>query len=90
VFFNEVGRVLKEGGHFVIVDFHRDTSRAAVWFLNLLWKWIITRNGLGSESFMESLRSSYTVSECQAFLQQSVIKRWVIYTRSFEMWVQSP
>jgi ubiquinone/menaquinone biosynthesis C-methylase UbiE len=89
-FFNEVRRVLKEGGHFVIVDFHRDTSRTAVWFLNLLWKWIITRNGLGNESFMESVRSSYTVPECKAFLQQSAIKRWVIYTRSLEMWVQSP
>jgi ubiquinone/menaquinone biosynthesis C-methylase UbiE len=89
-FFNEVDRVLKEGAHFVIVDFHRDTSGAALWFLNLLWKWIITRNGLGSESFMESVRSSYSVPECRAFLQQSSIERWVIYTRSVEMWVESP
>lgn len=89
-FFNEVGRVLKEGAHFVIVDFHRDTSKVAVWIFNLMWKWIITRNGLGSESFMESVRSSYTVSECKVFLQRSSIKRWVIYTRSLEMWVESP
>jgi len=89
-FFNEVDRVLKEGAHFVIVDFHRDTSRVALWFFNLLWKWVITRNGLASESFMESVRSSYSVPECRAFLEQSSIKRWVIYTRSLEMWVESP
>ncbi len=89
-FFNEVARVLKEGAHFVFVDFHRDTSRVAVWFFNILWKWIVTRNGLGSESFMDSVRSSYTVDECRAFLQGSTIKRWIIYTRSLEMWVESP
>ena len=89
-FFNEVDRILKEGAHFVIVDFHRDTSRVALWFFNLLWKWVITRNGLGSESFMESVRSSYSVPECRAFLEQSSIKRWVIYTRSLEMWIESP
>jgi len=89
-FFNEVDRILKEGAHFVIVDFHRDTSRVAIWFLNLLWKWVITRNGLGSEYFMESVRSSYSVPECKAFLEQSSMKRWVIYTRSLEMWIESP
>ncbi len=89
-FFNEVERVLKKGAHFVIVDFHRDTSRVCLWFFNLLWKWVITRNGLGSESFMESVRSSYSVSECRNFLEQSSIKRWVIYTRSLEMWIESP
>ncbi len=89
-FFNEVDRVLKEGAPFVIVDFHRDTSRVAIWFFNLLWKWVITRNGLGSEYFMESVRSSYSVPECRAFLEQSSIKRWIIYTRSLEMWIESP
>ena len=88
-FFNEVDRILKEGAHLVIVDFHRDTSRVAIWFFNLLWKWIITRNGLGSEYFMESVRSSYSVPECRTFLEQSSIKRWVIYTRSLEMWIES-
>jgi SAM-dependent methyltransferase len=73
-FFNEVG----------------DTSRVCLWFFNLLWKWVITRNGLGSESFMESVRSSYSASECRNFLEQSSIKKWVIYTRSLEMWIESP
>jgi ubiquinone/menaquinone biosynthesis C-methylase UbiE len=89
-FFNEVDRVLKEEAHFVIVDFHRDTSGIVLWFFNLLWKWVITRNALGSGCFMESVRSSYTVPECTAFLQQSSIRKWVIYTRSLEMWVESP
>jgi ubiquinone/menaquinone biosynthesis C-methylase UbiE len=89
-FFNEVDRVLKGGGSFVLVDFHRDTSRVALWFFDLLWRWVITRNGLGSESFMESVRSSYSVPECRAFLEQSSIERWVIYTRSVEMWIESP
>jgi len=69
---------------------HRDTSRVCLWFFNLLWKWVITRNGLGSESFMESVRSSYSASECRNFLEQSSIKKWVIYTRSLEMWIESP
>jgi ubiquinone/menaquinone biosynthesis C-methylase UbiE len=90
VFFNEVDRVLKEGAQFVMVDFHRDTSRVAIWFFNLLWKWIVTRNGLGSESFMESVRSSYSVPECRSFLERASIKRWIIYTRSLEMWIESP
>jgi len=89
-FFNEVDRVLKEGGSFVLVDFHRDTSRVALWFFDLLWRLVITRNGLGSESFMESVRSSYSVPECRAFLEQSSIERWVMYTRSVEMWIESP
>ena len=88
-FFNEVDRVLKEGGHFVIVDFHRDVSRIALWFFNLIWKWVITRNGLGTESFMESVQSSYTVSECRNLLEKASLKRWVIYTRSLEMWIES-
>jgi ubiquinone/menaquinone biosynthesis C-methylase UbiE len=88
-FFSEVDRVLKKGGHFVIVDFHRDTSRVALWFLNLLWKWFITRNGLGTDSFMESVRSSYTVSECRAFLERASLRRWTVYTRSLEMWIES-
>src|SRR3990172_10657692 len=35
-FFNEAARVLKEGGGFVIVDFHRDTSPVMVWIFYLL------------------------------------------------------
>jgi hypothetical protein len=45
---------------------------------------------LGSESFMESVRSSYSVPECRSFLERASIKRWIIYTRSLEMWIESP
>jgi ubiquinone/menaquinone biosynthesis C-methylase UbiE len=89
LFFNEVARVLKEDGGFVIVDFHRDTSPALVWFFNLLWKLFFGKDPKAREGFLQSLRSSYTVAECRQFLERSKLKRWNVYTRTVEMWIES-
>jgi ubiquinone/menaquinone biosynthesis C-methylase UbiE len=88
-FFDEVARALKEDGGFVIVDFHRDTSWIVVRMFDLFWKAFFGRHPKAREGFLESVRSSYTLKECQAFLEQSRLKHWKLYTRMVEMWIES-
>ena len=88
-FFNEVARSLKEEGGFVIVDFHRDVSFMLVGILNLIWKAFFGRHPKARRGFLESVYSSYTVKECQAFLEQSRLRHWKLYTRTIEMWIES-
>jgi hypothetical protein len=38
---------------------------------------------------LESVRSSYTLEECQTFLKQSRLTDWKLYTRTVEMWIES-
>lgn len=88
-FFNEAARSLKEGGSFVIVDFHRDTSAAFIGIFNLFWKFFFGRHPIAKRGFLESVSSSYTVEECRAFLGESKLKNWTLYTRTIEMWIES-
>jgi ubiquinone/menaquinone biosynthesis C-methylase UbiE len=88
-FFNEVARSLKEGGGFVIVDFRRDVPLVLVGILNLIWKAFFGRHPKARRGFLESVRSSYTVKECQAFLERSRLRHWKLYTRTIEMWIES-
>jgi ubiquinone/menaquinone biosynthesis C-methylase UbiE len=88
-FFNEVGRSLKEGGAFVIVDFHRDASLVFIRFFDLLWKAFFGRHPKARKGFMESIQSSYTLAECRGFLEESKLKHWRLYTRTVEMWIES-
>jgi len=88
-FFNEVARSLKEGGAFVIVDFHRDTSFVFIGILDLLWKVFFGKHPKARKGFMESIQSSYTLKESQDFLEQSRLKHWRLYTRTVEMWIES-
>jgi ubiquinone/menaquinone biosynthesis C-methylase UbiE len=89
LFFDEVARSLKVGGAFVIVDFHRDTSPVLLGIFNLLWKIFFGDHHQAKESFLESVRSSYTVKECRTFLEQSKLRDWNLYTRTIEMWIES-
>jgi ubiquinone/menaquinone biosynthesis C-methylase UbiE len=88
-FFNEGARVLREGGGFVIVDFHRDTSPVTIWFFDLLWKAFFRGHPKARDGFIESVRSSYTLEESRTFLKQSRLKSWKLYTRTIEMWIES-
>ena len=88
-FFNEVARSLKEGGAFVIVDFHRDASFIFIGFFNLLWKAFFGKNPKAKKGFLESIQSSYTIKECQDFLERSRLEHWKLYTRTVEMWIES-
>jgi ubiquinone/menaquinone biosynthesis C-methylase UbiE len=88
-FFNEAARALKEGGGFVIVDFHRDSSPFLIWGFNVLWKFFFKSHPRAKEGFLESIRSSYTLEECRNFLKESVLKNWTLSTRTVEMWIES-
>ena len=88
-FFNEVARSLKEGGAFVIVDFHRDASFVFIGIFDLLWKVFFGRHPKARNGFLESIQSSYTIEECREFLKRSRLKNWKLYTRTVEMWVES-
>jgi ubiquinone/menaquinone biosynthesis C-methylase UbiE len=88
-FFNEVARALKKEGGFVIVDFHRDTSPVLIWTFDLLWKAFFGRHPKARKGFLESVHSSYTLEECRAFLRESGLEGWKLYTRTVEMWIES-
>jgi ubiquinone/menaquinone biosynthesis C-methylase UbiE len=88
-FFNEVARSLRDGGSFVIVDFHRDTSFIFVGIFNLFWKFFFGKYPEAKRGFLESVYSSYTIEECRTFLKQSKLKDWKLYTRTVEMWIES-
>lgn len=88
-FFNEMVRSLKEGGSFVIVDFHRDASSMLIGVFNLFWKAFFGRHPKAKTGFLESIQSSYTVKECQGFLERSRLRHWRLYTRTVEMWIES-
>src|SRR4030043_216081 len=88
-FFNEVARSLKEGGAFVIVDFHRDASFVFIGIFNLLWKVFFGKHPKARGGFLESVHSSYTIEECLTFLEQSTLRNRKLYTRTVEMWIES-
>ncbi len=88
-FFDEVSRVLKEDGGFVIVDFHRDTPFYLVGFFNLLWRLFFRGHPKAKDGFMESVQSSYTIEECMDFLKKSNLKGWKLTTRTIEVWIES-
>jgi ubiquinone/menaquinone biosynthesis C-methylase UbiE len=88
-FLNEVARSLKDGGAFVIVDFHRDASFMFIGIFNLLWKAFFGKHPKAKNGFIESIQSSYTLEECRDFLEQSRLKHWRLYTRTVEMWIES-
>ncbi|MBM4322151.1 MAG: class I SAM-dependent methyltransferase, partial [Deltaproteobacteria bacterium] len=88
-FFNEVARTLKPEGSFVIVDFHRDASFIWIGLFNLFWKLFFGKHPKAKEGFIESVNSSYTLEECRAFLNQSKLRNWKLYTRTIEMWIET-
>jgi len=88
-FFNEVARSLKDGGAFVIVDFHRDASFLFIGIFNLFWKAFFGKYPKARNGFLDSVQSSYTIEECRGFLEISRLRHWKLYTRTVEMWIES-
>jgi ubiquinone/menaquinone biosynthesis C-methylase UbiE len=88
-FFNEVARTLKDGGSFVIIDFHRDSSFVWIRLFDLFWKLYFGKHPKAREGFIESVNSSYTLDECRTFLNQSKLTNWRLYTRTIEVWIES-
>jgi ubiquinone/menaquinone biosynthesis C-methylase UbiE len=88
-FFNEVARTLKDRGSFVIVDFHRDVSFIWIKLFDFFWKIFFGKHPKAREGFIESVNSSYTLKECQSFLNRSKLTDWKLYTRTIEVWIES-
>ena len=87
-FFNEVARVLKEGGKYVIMDFRRDAPKPLSVFFNLLWRCLI-REKRARDGLWNSLKASFTLEECTKILQSSALRSWRIYAQAIEMWIES-
>lgn len=87
-FFNEVARVLKEGGKFVMVDLRRDAPKHLAIFFNLLWRLLI-REERARDGLWDSLKASFTMEECKRILQRSALRGWRIYHQAIEMWIES-
>jgi ubiquinone/menaquinone biosynthesis C-methylase UbiE len=68
---NEINRVLKPGGKYVISDLRRDMIAPMKWFLWLMVKPKEMRPGL-----ITSINSSYTLEEIEAVLSQTKLQHW--------------
>jgi len=74
---NEMFRILKPKGQFLLLDFRRDSRRLFYWFLTFASK-------TGPAEFRESnepiasLLSSYTISEIKSFLSETQFTHWRI------------
>ena len=87
-FFNEIARVLKKGGKFVIMDFRRDAPKSLAIVFNLLWR-LVMREEKARDGLWNSLQASFTLEECERILRRSALPRWRIYSQAIELWVES-
>ena len=71
--FNEIARVIKPGGRYVISDLRRDMSPPIRWFLWLTVKPKEMRPGLTT-----SINASYTLSEIKEILSRTKIQGWQV------------
>ncbi len=70
---NEINRVLKPGGKYIISDLRRDMIAPMRWFLLLMVKPKEMRPGL-----ITSLNASYTLQEIEAVLSQTKLQHWYV------------
>ncbi|RPJ63325.1 MAG: class I SAM-dependent methyltransferase [Dehalococcoidia bacterium] len=76
--FNEIVRVIKPGGKYLISDLRRDMNPAIKGFLWLTVKPKEMRPGL-----MSSLDASYTISEISAILTRTKLQDWKVSQNPF-------
>jgi ubiquinone/menaquinone biosynthesis C-methylase UbiE len=86
-FFNEIARVLKKGGKFVIMDFRRDAPKSLAIVFNLLWR-LVMREKKARDGLWNSLQASFTCEECERILRRSTLSRWRIYPQAIELWIE--
>jgi SAM-dependent methyltransferase len=87
-FFNEVARVLKEGGKFVIMDLRRDAPKVLAVFFNFMRRLVI-REKRARGGLWNSLNASFTLEECKRMLRRSILPPWRIYHHAIELWIES-
>jgi len=71
--FNEIARVIKPCGRYVISDLRRDMSPPTKWFLWLAVKPKEMRSGL-----ITSINASYTLTEIKAILTRTRLQGWQV------------
>jgi ubiquinone/menaquinone biosynthesis C-methylase UbiE len=69
--FNEIARVIKPGGKYVISDLRRDMMAPIRWFLWLTAKPKAMRSGL-----ITSINASYLLPEIEALLSKTRLQGW--------------
>jgi len=68
---NEIARVLKPGGKYLISDLRRDMNPLMKWFL-----WIMTRPREMRSGLVSSINASYTLGEAQTLLFKTKLQGW--------------
>ncbi len=76
--FNEIERVLKQGGLFCITDMRRDVNPLIKWFIYFSTKPQEIRPG-----FITSLNAAYTSEELESLFSQSALKRTSVQEEFF-------
>jgi ubiquinone/menaquinone biosynthesis C-methylase UbiE len=87
-FFNEVARVLKDEGKFIMMDLRRDAPQSLFVFFNFLWRLLITEER-ARDGLRNSIKASFTLEECNNLLKRSALRRWRIYPQGIELWIES-
>jgi len=68
---NEIARVLKPGGKYLISDLRRDMNPFVKWFL-----WIMTRPKEMRSGLVSSINASYTLAEAETLLLKTKLQGW--------------
>jgi len=68
---NEISRVLKPGGKYIISDLRRDMIAPIKWFL-----WVMTGPKEMRRGLVTSLNAAYTVPEIEAMLNRTKFRGW--------------
>jgi ubiquinone/menaquinone biosynthesis C-methylase UbiE len=70
---NEISRVLKPGGRYIISDLRRDVIAPVKWFL-----WVITGPKEMRAGLITSLNAAYTLYEVEAMLSRTKLQGWQV------------
>ena len=68
---NEIAKVLKPGGKYLISDLRRDMNPFVKWFL-----WIMTRPKEMRSGLVSSINASYTLAEAETLLLKTKLQGW--------------
>ncbi|MBN1375064.1 MAG: class I SAM-dependent methyltransferase [Dehalococcoidia bacterium] len=73
--FNEIQRVLKPGGRYLVTDLRRNLSAPVRWFM-----WITLKPAAMRPGLITSLKAAYTADEAKDMLSQTSLNGWQVST----------